>query len=87
MRIRRLSGLILLACVVAPAAVLAAISIPAIETDLTGTWMGMLALVIFFAAYALIVSEEAIHLRKSKPIMSNTICWNSRSCFYFCSRP
>ena len=31
--------------------------------------MGMLALVIFFAAYALIVSEEAIHLRKSKPIM------------------
>ncbi len=31
--------------------------------------MGMLALVIFFAAYALIVSEEAIRLRKSKPIM------------------
>jgi Na+/H+ antiporter NhaD/arsenite permease-like protein len=69
MWVKRLSGLILLACVVAPAAVLAAISIPAIETDLTGTWMGMLALVIFFAAYALIVSEEAIHLRKSKPIM------------------
>ncbi len=31
--------------------------------------MGMLALVIFFAAYALIISEEAIRLRKSKPIM------------------
>ena len=37
--------------------------------DLTGTWLGILALVIFFAAYALIISEEAIHLRKSKPIM------------------
>jgi len=29
----------------------------------------MLALVIFFAAYALIISEEKIRLRKSKPIM------------------
>ena len=37
--------------------------------DLTGTWLGIFALVIFFAAYALIISEEAIHLRKSKPIM------------------
>jgi Na+/H+ antiporter NhaD/arsenite permease-like protein len=69
MPIRRLSGLILLAGAMASAAVLAAISTPVIETDLTGTWMGMLALVIFFAAYVLIVSEEAIHLRKSKPIM------------------
>ncbi|HEY5775187.1 MAG TPA: sodium:proton antiporter NhaD [Xanthomonadales bacterium] len=38
-------------------------------TDLTGTWLGMLAMAIFFAAYVLIISEEAIHLRKSKPIM------------------
>jgi Na+/H+ antiporter NhaD/arsenite permease-like protein len=38
-------------------------------TDLTGTWLGMFALAIFFAAYVLIISEEAIHLRKSKPIM------------------
>lgn len=37
--------------------------------DLTGSWQGWLALLIFFAAYALIISEEAIHLRKSKPIM------------------
>ena len=39
------------------------------QVDLTGTWMGMVALVIFFAAYALIIGEEKIHLRKSKPIM------------------
>ena len=38
-------------------------------TDLTRTWLGMLALGVFFAAYALIISEEAIHLRKSKPVM------------------
>ena len=37
--------------------------------DLTGTWLGILALAIFFAAYALIVSEEAIRLRKSKPVI------------------
>ena len=52
-----------------PAGVLAAISNPVTAPDLTGTWLGMFALVIFFAAYALIISEEAIHLRKSKPIM------------------
>jgi Na+/H+ antiporter NhaD/arsenite permease-like protein len=39
------------------------------STDLTGTWLGMFAMAIFFAAYVLIISEEAIHLRKSKPIM------------------
>ena len=61
--------LILLACVVVPAGVFAAISTPGAVPDLTGTWMGILSLVIFFAAYALIVSEEAIRLRKSKPIM------------------
>ena len=44
-------------------------STPVIETNLTGTWMGILSLVIFFAAYALIISEESIRLRKSKPIM------------------
>ena len=38
-------------------------------TDLTGTSMGMLALAVFVIAYALIISEETIRLRKSKPIM------------------
>jgi len=69
MRLKRLSGLILLAGAAAPVAVLAAVSTPATQTDLTGTWLGMLSLLIFFAAYVLIISEEAIRLRKSKPIM------------------
>jgi len=61
--------LILLAGVVVPAGVFAAISTTATESDLTSTWMGMLSLVIFVAAYALIISEESIRLRKSKPII------------------
>ena len=52
-----------------PINVLAATSNPGAVPDLTGTWLGLLALAIFFAAYLLIISEEAIHLRKSKPIM------------------
>ncbi|MBT8069002.1 MAG: sodium:proton antiporter NhaD [Gammaproteobacteria bacterium] len=47
----------------------AADSTPGAVTDLTGTWLGILAVAVFFAAYALIISEEAIHLRKSKPVM------------------
>jgi Na+/H+ antiporter NhaD/arsenite permease-like protein len=48
---------------------LAADAAPAVVTDLTGSWLGIMAVAVFFAAYALIVSEEAIHLRKSKPVM------------------
>jgi len=61
--------LMLLAGIAMPAHVLAVTSIPGPATDFTGTWMGMLALAIFFAAYVLIISEETIRLRKSKPIM------------------
>jgi Na+/H+ antiporter NhaD/arsenite permease-like protein len=62
-------ALILLTGVSVPVSVLAATSNPGEVADLTGTWLGMLALAIFFVAYALIISEEAIHLRKSKPVM------------------
>lgn len=36
---------------------------------LTGTLYGMAALAIFVIAYALVVSEEFLHLRKSKPVI------------------
>jgi len=62
-------SLMLLTGISVPVNVLAVTSTPGAVTDLTGTWLGMLALVIFFAAYVLIISEEAIRLRKSKPIM------------------
>lgn len=37
--------------------------------DLTGHWVGAAALIIFVVAYAVVVVEEFIHLRKSKPVM------------------
>ena len=37
--------------------------------DLTGHWAGIAALVIFAAAYALVIAEEATQLRKSKPVV------------------
>ncbi len=37
--------------------------------DLTGHWAGILSLLIFITAYSLVVGEEVIHLRKSKPVI------------------
>ena len=37
--------------------------------DLTGHWVGIAALVLFFIAYLLVMAEEFIHLRKSKPVV------------------
>jgi len=37
--------------------------------DLTGHWAGILSLVIFVAAYSLVIGEEVLHLRKSKPVI------------------
>jgi Na+/H+ antiporter NhaD/arsenite permease-like protein len=40
-----------------------------ISHDLTGNWAGFVALAIFATAYGLVIAEEAIHLRKSKPVV------------------
>jgi Na+/H+ antiporter NhaD/arsenite permease-like protein len=37
--------------------------------ELAGHWAGIFSLVVFAIAYALVISEETIHLRKSKPVM------------------
>ncbi len=37
--------------------------------DLTQHWVGFAALAIFFVAYALVILEEEIHMRKSKPVI------------------
>ena len=56
-------------------ALLPFISIPALAADaeiaaqLTGHWAALTALAVFIIAYALVISEETIHLRKSKPMM------------------
>jgi NhaD family Na+/H+ antiporter len=36
---------------------------------LTGTGLGLTALILFVFAYALVIGEEQIHMRKSKPVM------------------
>ncbi|NIW86844.1 MAG: sodium:proton antiporter [Gammaproteobacteria bacterium] len=37
--------------------------------DFTAHWAGLTALVLFVIAYALVIGEENLHLRKSKPVM------------------
>ena len=37
--------------------------------DLTDTTYGLIAVIVFISAYALVVSEEFLHLRKSKPVI------------------
>lgn len=37
--------------------------------DLTQSWAGYVALVIFLASYVLVILEEKLHLRKSKPVL------------------
>lgn len=39
------------------------------QLDLTGSIFGILSVMIFLGAYALVVMEETTHMRKSKPVM------------------
>jgi len=39
------------------------------QLDLTGETVGYLALAVFFLAYILVIFEEQLHLRKSKPVL------------------
>lgn len=63
-----------IATIVTPV-VLLLLAAPATAADtefamsLAGHWAAILSVVIFVVAYALVISEETIHLRKSKPVM------------------
>jgi Na+/H+ antiporter NhaD/arsenite permease-like protein len=39
------------------------------QLDFTATWMGIVSIIVFVFAYTLVVGEEFLHLRKSKPVM------------------
>jgi NhaD family Na+/H+ antiporter len=44
--------------------------------DLTSHWVGLAAIVVFVVAYVLVILEEKIHLRKSKPVLlAASIIW------------
>jgi hypothetical protein len=45
-------------------------SAAAVQPDLTVHWIGLTALAVFAAGYALVIAEESIHLRKSKPMVA-----------------
>lgn len=54
----------------------AAFAVSAAPLDFTGNWVGLAALAVFAAAYALVISEEATNLRKSKPmVVAAGILW------------
>lgn len=38
--------------------------------DLTGNWVGITSVLLFFVAYLAEMAEEFTHLRKSKPVIS-----------------
>lgn len=51
--------------------------------DLTGHWLGIAALVIFGVAYALVILEERLHLRKSVPVLVGAgLIWILIGLFY-----
>ena len=53
------------------------------EINLTTTYVGILSLIIFVLAYAVVMAEEFSHLRKSKPvIISAALIW-AIIAFYF----
>jgi len=49
--------------------VLAHASEGAERLDLTGNWVGITSVLLFFVAYLVVMAEEFTHLRKSKPVM------------------
>ena len=52
--------------------------------DLTGHWVGILCIIIFIGAYALVMSEEFTHLRKSKPvILAAGVIWGLIAWVYY----
>jgi Na+/H+ antiporter NhaD/arsenite permease-like protein len=52
-----------------PLAAAAADGEPVANLDLTAHWGGILSVLIFVLAYMLVIGEEVLHLRKSKPVI------------------
>lgn len=51
--------------------------------DLTGHWVGISAVLLFFLAYVVVMAEEFTHLRKSKPVMlAAGIIWGLIAWYY-----
>ena len=56
------------------------------EQNLMLHWAGIVSLIVFLAAYSLVIAEETIHLRKSKPVMvAGGIIWAFAAIAYMAS--
>jgi Na+/H+ antiporter NhaD/arsenite permease-like protein len=62
-------GLLIGLALLWPSSILASSGGEQAALDLTATWVGWLSLLTFVVAYALVITEEFLHLRKSKPVM------------------
>ena len=51
--------------------------------DLTGNWVGVTSVLLFFVAYLAVMAEEFTHLRKSKPVMlAAGVIWGMIAWYY-----
>jgi Na+/H+ antiporter NhaD/arsenite permease-like protein len=66
---RFLPPALLLSLFTAPGMVFASGASSSLNLHLTSSSYGIISLVIFFVAYLLVIGEEYLHLRKSKPVM------------------
>lgn len=74
---------ILLLTLTTPALAFAATETAHLPVDLTDSSIGFIAIAIFALAYMLVIGEEFIHLRKSKPVMiAAGIIWGMIGWFY-----
>ena len=64
-----LASLMILVLATSHPAMAASVPAAAAAPDLTDSWYGIAALLIFIVAYLLVIGEELLHLRKSKPVM------------------
>lgn len=74
--LRIIQATVLASTLLIPVAAKAATADVSKTWDLTGSTYGLIALLVFVLAYFLVVAEEALHLRKSKPMMvAAAIIW------------
>jgi hypothetical protein len=66
---RHLQILLLLICGTPLVAIAMASSVTDQVIDMTSGGYAIIALIIFTCAYALVISEEFLHLRKSRPVI------------------
>ena len=72
----------LLLLIIAPLTAWAAMATGA-AADLTSSWYGIVSIAVFVLAYSLVIGEEFLHLRKSKPVLvAAGIIWTLVSLAY-----